>query len=52
VAEHFAKLGFTKTGDISEGGTSWALELQNYVAPQLPMQVVFADDAGGVTEAA
>ena len=52
VVEHFAKLGFTKTADLPDGGTTWALDLAEYVAPDLPMQVVHGDDPGSVTNAA
>jgi FkbH-like protein len=44
VSEHFAKLGFQKTADLPEGGTAWALDLDGYVPPDLPMQVVFTGD--------
>jgi FkbH-like protein len=49
--EHFAKLGFSKTGDLPDGGTSWALDLADYVAPELPMQIVCTNDPGCVTNA-
>jgi FkbH-like protein len=52
VIDHFAKLGFTKTGDMPDGGTMWVLDLANYVAPDLPMQIILANDAGCVTDAA
>jgi FkbH-like protein len=52
VAEHFAKLGFTRTGDVSEGGTTWALDLADYVAPELPMQIIRANEPGSVTDTA
>ena len=52
VVEHFAKLGFTKTGDLPDGGTTWALQLSEYVAPELPMQIVFANDSGPAVEVA
>jgi FkbH-like protein len=52
VVEHFAKLGFTKTGDLPDGGTTWALELAGYIAPELPMQIMNGDDPGSVTNAA
>jgi FkbH-like protein len=51
VVEHFAKLGFSKTGDLPDGGTSWALDLADYVAPELPMQIVCTNDPGCVTNA-
>jgi FkbH-like protein len=52
VVEHFARLGFTRTGDLPDGGTTWALDLAGYVAPELPMQTVTADDTTTVTDAA
>jgi FkbH-like protein len=44
VADHFAKLGFAKTSDLAEGGTRWALDINSYTPPDLPMQVVYTDD--------
>ena len=52
VAEHFAKLGFTKSADIGEGASIWTLDLAGYVAPQLPMQILSADDSVSMTDAA
>jgi FkbH-like protein len=52
VVEHFAKLGFTRTGDIPEGGTTWTLNLADYVAPKLPMQIQRANDPAGMTDPA
>jgi FkbH-like protein len=52
VVEHFAKLGFTRTGDLPDGGTTWALDLADYVAPELPMQIIRANDPVSVTDAA
>ena len=52
VADHFAKLGFTKTSDLSDGGNTWVLELENYTSPELPMQVVQIDDATQTIDAA
>jgi FkbH-like protein len=43
VAQHFAKLGFSKTGDLENGGTTWTLELSSYHPPELPMQVVITE---------
>jgi len=37
VRDHFAKLGFVKTADRADGGTEWALDLETYVTPTLPM---------------
>jgi FkbH-like protein len=52
VIDHFVKLGFTRTGDLPDDGTSWALDLADYVVPELPMQVLHANDPGCVTDAA
>jgi FkbH-like protein len=52
VVEHFAKLGFTRIGDLPDGGTTWALDLADYVAPELPMQIIDGDDRGSVNDAA
>jgi len=52
VVEHFAKLGFARTGDLPDGGTTWVLDLADYVAPELPMQIVNGDDFSSVTDAA
>ncbi len=46
VAEHFPKLGFRKVSDLANGGTTWALDLESYTPPELPMQVVCTDDLG------
>ena len=40
VAEHFAKLGFTKTADLPEEGTEWTMELAEYQTPDLPIRVL------------
>jgi FkbH-like protein len=42
VIEHFRKLGFDKVSELPDGTTEWALELDSYTAPELPMQVVMA----------
>jgi FkbH-like protein len=52
VVEHFAKLGFTKTGELPDGGTTWVLDLADYVAPELPMQIISANDSCSVAGAA
>jgi FkbH-like protein len=52
VVGHFAKLGFIRTGDLPDGGTTWALDLADYFAPELPMQILRANDPGCVTDAA
>jgi FkbH-like protein len=40
VAEHFAKLGFSKVSDLPEDGTEWALDLTQYQTPELPIRVI------------
>jgi FkbH-like protein len=52
VAEHFAKLGFTRTSELADGGTTWVLDLDGYAQPELPMQVILTDDLSRVTDAA
>jgi FkbH-like protein len=52
VAEHFARLGFTRTSDLPDGGTTWALDLTNYTALELPMQVIQEGGSGKVPDAA
>jgi FkbH-like protein len=52
VLEHFSKLGFTRTGEFPDGATTWALDLTDYVAPELPMQIICTNGPGGVTTAA
>jgi FkbH-like protein len=52
VVEHFAKLGFTKTGDLPDGGTTWVLNLADYVVPELPMQIMHANDRGSLSDTA
>lgn len=37
VKDHFENLGFTQHGPLEGGGTRWVLELEGYVAPDLPM---------------
>ena len=39
VRDHYAKLGFTLLSEEADGGTVWALDLSDYVAPDLPMVV-------------
>jgi FkbH-like protein len=39
VAGHFKELGFSKTGDLPDGGARWTLDLASYVAPELPMTI-------------
>jgi FkbH-like protein len=52
VVEHFAKLGFTRTGNLPDGRTTWALDLAGYVPPELPMQIVHGDGPVSMTEVA
>jgi FkbH-like protein len=52
VVEHFAKLGFTRTGELPDGGATWALDLADYVAPELPMEIVNEEAPASVTDAA
>jgi FkbH-like protein len=40
VVDHFAKLGFTKTSDLPDGGTEWALDIAAYQPPDLPIAIV------------
>ena len=40
VADHFAKLGFSKISDLPEEGTEWALDLAGYQVPTLPILVI------------
>jgi FkbH-like protein len=44
VTEHFAKLGFSKVIDSPEGGTEWALDLADYVVPELHISVVLSSE--------
>jgi len=52
VVEHFAKLGFTRTGDLPDGGTTWELDLAGYIAPELPMLILRPNDPGCVNDVA
>jgi FkbH-like protein len=40
VADHFAKLGFSKISDLPEEGAEWELDLAGYRAPDLPIHVI------------
>lgn len=40
AADHFARLGFTRTRDLPGGGSEWALDLATYRIPALPFLVV------------
>jgi FkbH-like protein len=39
VARHYQGLGFTQTGEDEDGTTTWALDLADYQAPDLPMRI-------------
>jgi FkbH-like protein len=39
VANHYGSLGFNKIKESSDGGTVWALDLDSYCAPDLPMRI-------------
>jgi FkbH-like protein len=39
VAGHFSKLGFVKTRDLPDGGSAWSLDLESFMAPDIPIQV-------------
>jgi FkbH-like protein len=52
VIEHFAKLGFEKTADLPDRETTWSLNLSNYVAPQLPIQIIYDNELRLITDAA
>lgn len=43
VEGHYAKLGFALVEDLGEKGAVWALDIEDYAAPDLPMAV--EDDA-------
>jgi FkbH-like protein len=42
VADHFAKLGFSKISDLADEGTEWALDLTTYTSPDLPLRVILS----------
>ena len=46
VKKHFEKLGFVLHGDLPGGGTRWVLNLADYHAPELPMEVNASQEAG------
>jgi FkbH-like protein len=52
VADHFAKLGFTKTSHLSDGTTTWTMVLESYNCPPLPMQVVHINDTQSTIQTA
>jgi len=39
VANHYGKLGFTRIKESQDGATVWALDLDSYRAPSLPMRI-------------
>ena len=43
VEGHYAKLGFALIEDLGDEGSVWALDIDDYAAPDLPMTV--EDDA-------
>ena len=52
VAQHFAKLSFSKASSLPDGGTTWFLDLESYIAPELPMQVLHTSDLNTAADAA
>jgi predicted enzyme involved in methoxymalonyl-ACP biosynthesis len=46
VADHYAKLGFAAIIEDADGSSRWQLDLDDYVAPELPMRFT----GPGVTE--
>ena len=44
VEKHFEKLGFSKIAELPEGGTRWKLDLDEYQAPDLPMEIDIVED--------
>jgi FkbH-like protein len=43
VEKHFEKLGFSHCADRADGGTVWALDLESYRPPELPMRIEIVD---------
>src|SRR5206468_3631711 len=39
VADHYARLGFSRLGEAADGTTTWALDLAAYRPPDLPIRV-------------
>jgi FkbH-like protein len=39
VAEHYGKLGFVQSSVDEDGGTTWRLDLDTFVAARLPMKI-------------
>ncbi|HPU15972.1 MAG TPA: hypothetical protein PK808_07795, partial [Polymorphobacter sp.] len=39
VANHFSRLGFALVAAHDDGRSEWALDLADYLAPELPMQL-------------
>lgn len=50
VRDHYAKLGFTQISEEAGGETLWALDLADYVTPELPMRVDDETKSGGALE--
>jgi FkbH-like protein len=48
VEDHYAKLGFAQGEGQSQESTRWTLEVADWEAPSLPMQVVRLNTSGGV----
>jgi FkbH-like protein len=42
VREHYARLGFTQTGSLESGATTWSLSLKDFVPPSTFIEVVGA----------
>jgi FkbH-like protein len=42
VAQHYAKLGFSRIDTTNNGGTVWELDLEKYSPPNLEMQIARA----------
>jgi FkbH-like protein len=43
VEHHFEKLGFTKVATAADGATRWELDLGEYHAPELPIELNFEE---------
>ena len=40
VADHYAKLGFTQTAMMEDGGSDWLLDVASAVIPDVPMRIL------------
>ena len=49
VERHFEKLGFSCTGERADGGTLWQLDLADYAAPDLPMDIEVKEPGSLIT---